>query len=174
VTSLEDFPIQWAGPLAVVTLPGEIDISNADQIRDTLLAVLNRDVTMLVVDMTGTTFCGCAGVSAVARAHQRATANRALVRVAIRTPVVRRVFAITGVDRLVSIFGSVGAATEGAAMAGAATAGPAAAPTAPALEPTAPALEPTAPAPEPTGPAPEPTADGAGPSELAVSGGGAG
>jgi anti-sigma B factor antagonist len=114
VTSLEDFPIQWAGPLAVVTLPGEIDISNADQIRDTLLAVLNRDITMLVVDMTGTTFCGCAGVSAVARAHQRATANRALVRVAIRAPVVRRVFAITGVDRLVSIFGSVDAATEGA------------------------------------------------------------
>jgi len=115
VTSLDNFPIQWADPLAVVTLPDEIDISNADQIRDTLLAVLNRDVTTLVVDMTRTTFCGCAGASAVARAHQRATANQAQVRVAITVPVVRRVFAITGVDRLVSIFDSVSAAMAGLA-----------------------------------------------------------
>ncbi|HEY5358917.1 MAG TPA: STAS domain-containing protein [Streptosporangiaceae bacterium] len=113
MTSLDNLPIQWAAPLAVVRLPGEVDICNADQIRDTLLAVLNRGITTLVVDMTGTTFCGCAGPSAVARACQRANANRAQVRVAIATPVVRRVFAITGVDRLVSIFDSVDAAVAG-------------------------------------------------------------
>jgi anti-sigma B factor antagonist len=117
VASLENFPIQWAGPLAVVTLPREIDIFNADEIKDTLLAILNGDVTTLVVDMTGTTFCGCAGASAVARAHQHATANRAQVRVASRAPGVRRVFAITGVDRLISLFDSVDAAVAGAAGA---------------------------------------------------------
>lgn len=117
MASLENFPIQWAGPLAVVTLPGEIDISNADEVRDTLLAVLNRGVTTLVVDMTGTTFCSCAGASAVARAHQRATASQARVCVATRVPIVRRVLTITGVHRLVSIFDSVDAAAAAAAAA---------------------------------------------------------
>jgi anti-sigma B factor antagonist len=123
VASLDNFPIKWAGPLAIVTLPAEIDISNADQIEDTLLAVLNRDVATLVIDMTRTTFCGCAGASAVARAHRRATANRAQVRVAARARIVHRIFAITGVDRLVPLYDSVDAAVS---------AGPAAAVRAPA------------------------------------------
>jgi anti-sigma B factor antagonist len=117
VASLDNFPIQWAGPLAVVTLPAEIDICNADQIEDTLLAVLNRDVATLVVDMTRTTFCSCAGASVMARAHRRAAANRAQVRVAARAPIVRRVFAITGVDRLVPIFETVDAAVAAPAAA---------------------------------------------------------
>jgi anti-sigma B factor antagonist len=199
VTSLDNLPIQWAAPLAVVRLPGEVDICNADQIRDTLLAVLNRGITTLVVDMTGTTFCGCAGTSAVARACQRATANRARVRVAIATPVVRRVFAITGVDRLVSIFESVDAAVGGRPTAPATTtrALPGMAP----LRPAAPAraraargarakataglaaraqatAAPVAATPAtaaPTEPAvtTAPGADGTGPAELAVRGGGA-
>jgi anti-sigma B factor antagonist len=111
VSSLENFPIQWAGPLAVVTMPREIDISNAEQVKDTLLAILNRGVTTLVVDMTATTFCGVAGVSAVARAHQRATVNGAQVRVAAQAPGVRRVLTITRVDRLISVFDSLQAAT---------------------------------------------------------------
>lgn len=121
MASLDNFPIKWAGPLAIVTLPAEIDISNADQIEDTLLAVLNRDVATLVIDMTMTTFCGCAGASAVARAHRRATANRAQVRVATRARIVHRIFAITGVDRLVPLYESVDAAVS----AGPALAGPA-------------------------------------------------
>ena len=77
VGSLENFPVRLTGPCAVVTLPAEIDIGNAGQITDTLLAVLNRGVTTLVADMTATTFCACAGASALARAHQRAAANQA-------------------------------------------------------------------------------------------------
>jgi anti-sigma B factor antagonist len=123
VASLDNFPVRWAGPLAVVTLPPEVDISNADDVRDTLLAVLNQDVAALVVDMTATTFCGCAGASAIARAQQRATANGAQVRVVTAAPVVRRVLALTGVDRLVGLFDSVAAAIAGPAKPDAADEG---------------------------------------------------
>jgi anti-sigma B factor antagonist len=113
MTSLENFPVLWAGPQAVVTLPREIDISNAGLISDTLLAVLNRGVSTLVADMTSTTFCACAGVGALARAQQRAAANDAGLRVATTTPIVLRVLALTGVDWVVPVFPTVADALAG-------------------------------------------------------------
>jgi anti-sigma B factor antagonist len=113
MTSLENLPVLWAGPQAVVTLPQEIDISNAGLVSDTLLAVLNRGVSALVADMTGTSFCACAGVSALARAQQRAAANQARLRVATTTPIVLRVLALTGADRLIPVFGTVADALAG-------------------------------------------------------------
>jgi anti-sigma B factor antagonist len=112
VASLDNFPVDWAHPVAVVTMPDEIDIANAEDIRDTLLAVLNQGVTTLIVDLTGTAFCGCAGASAFARAHQRARASSGQVRLVVRTPIVRRLLAITGVDRLMPVFDSLSAARD--------------------------------------------------------------
>lgn len=113
MASLENFPVRWAGPQAVVALPPEVDISNADLVSDTLLAVLNRGVGTLVADMTGTTFCACAGVAALMRAQQRAAANRAEIRVATATPIVLRVLTLTGVDRMVPVFATVADALAG-------------------------------------------------------------
>jgi anti-sigma B factor antagonist len=113
MTSLESFPVLWAGSQAVVTLPAEIDISNAGRVSDTLLAVLNRGAGTLVADMTGTTFCACAGVSALIRARQRAVASDAQLRVAVTTPIVLRLLAMTGLDRLVPVFGTVADALAG-------------------------------------------------------------
>jgi anti-sigma B factor antagonist len=121
MASLENLPVRWAGSRAVVALPPEVDISNADLVSDTLLAVLNRGVGTLVADMTGTSFCACAGVTALVRAQQRAAANRAEIRVAATTPVVLRVLALTGVDRMLPVFGTVG---DALADAGERTPGP--------------------------------------------------
>ena len=107
---LDNFPVDWAHPVAVVTMPDEIDIANAEDVRDTLLAVLNQGVSTLIVDMTGTTFCACAGASALARAHQRARATGGQVRVVARAPIVLQLLAITGVDHLMPVFDSLSAA----------------------------------------------------------------
>jgi anti-sigma B factor antagonist len=112
VASLDNFPVDWAHPVAVVTMPDEIDIANAEDVRDTLLAVLNRGITTLIVDLTGTTFCACAGAAAFARAHQRARASGAQVRLVARAPIVRRLLALTSVDHLMPVFDSLSAARE--------------------------------------------------------------
>jgi anti-anti-sigma factor len=113
VASLDNFPIEWAHPVAVVTMPDEIDIVNAEDIRDTLLAVLNQGITTLIIDLTGTSFCACAGASAFARAQLRAGASGGQVRLVTRTPIVLRLLALTGVDRLMPVFDSLGAARPG-------------------------------------------------------------
>jgi anti-anti-sigma factor len=107
MASLDNFPIAWTPVSAVVSLPAEIDISNAEDVRDTLLAVLNRGVSVLIVDMTGTTFCGCAGVSAITRAYLRARADGGQVRLAARAPIVRRLLALTGVAEIMPVSDTV-------------------------------------------------------------------
>jgi anti-sigma B factor antagonist len=100
----EPFPVAWLGRAAVITLPEEIDLTNADQVRDELLALLNRGPSVLIVDMAGTTFCDSAGINALVRAHKRATANDTEIRLVVGSPGVQRVLAITGIDRLITIY----------------------------------------------------------------------
>ena len=103
----------WIGQVAVVTLPGEIDVNNADLVREDLLSVLNQGALLLVADLSKTTFCDSAGVSALVHTFRRATATAGSMRLVVATPAVQRVLAITGVDRLVEVFPSVAASLAG-------------------------------------------------------------
>src|ERR1700730_4907756 len=77
------YPVQWTGRQAVVALPEHIDVSNAGQIREQLLSVINRGATALIADMTATISCDHAGADAVVRAHQRAVISGAELRLVV-------------------------------------------------------------------------------------------
>jgi len=106
----DTFPVRWAGGQAIVTLPEHIDVSNAGQIREQLLAVINRGATVLIADMTATLSCDHAGVDAVLRAYQRAVTSGTQLRLVMTARIVRRVLAINGLDRLIPIYPSLDAA----------------------------------------------------------------
>jgi anti-anti-sigma factor len=106
----EPFPVEWTGRLAIVAFPGHVDISNVGQLRDRLLAVINRGPAVLIVDMTATESCDHAAVEAIARACQRAAISGTQVKLVVSAPVVRRVLSIEGLDRLVPIYPSLKAA----------------------------------------------------------------
>jgi anti-anti-sigma factor len=106
----DQFPVQWMGQRAIVTFPGQVDVSNADQLRDRLLSVINRGAAVVVADMTGTLSCDHAAMDAIARAYQRATVSGTQLRLVVTAPVIRRVLGIEGLDRLVSIYPSLEAA----------------------------------------------------------------
>jgi anti-anti-sigma factor len=98
------FPVTWTGRRAIVSFPGQVDVSNVDQLRDRLLSVINRGATVLIADMTSTVSCDHAAVDAIARACQRAAASGTQLRLVVTAPLVRRVLSIEGLDRLVSIY----------------------------------------------------------------------
>jgi anti-sigma B factor antagonist len=99
------------GGRAVVTPPAEIDLNNAVELQDELDAALDRGITTLVVDMSGTTFCDSAGAAALVRAQTRATDMNADLRVVIiKESFVRRVFELNGVDQILPIYTSLDAA----------------------------------------------------------------
>ncbi len=110
-------PARWVGRQAVVTLPEHVDVSNAGQIREDLLSVINRGAKELIADMTATVSCDHAGAGAVVRAHKRAVVSGAELRLVVPAQIVSRVLSIAGVDRLVSIYPSLEAAMAASAPA---------------------------------------------------------
>jgi anti-anti-sigma factor len=110
----DSYPAQWTGGQAVVTLPEHIDVSNAGQIREQLLSIINRGATELVADMTATASCDHSGADAVARAYQRAAAAGTQLRLVVPAPIVRRVLSINGLDRLIPVYPSLEAAAAAA------------------------------------------------------------
>lgn len=102
--------VQWAGQTAVVKLPQHVDNSNADQVREQLLWVINRGAIMLIADMTATLSCDYSGADAVARAYRRAVASGIELRLAVTAGIVRRTLHLNGLHRLVSMYPTVQAA----------------------------------------------------------------
>jgi anti-sigma B factor antagonist len=106
----ERFPVAWSDRTAVVAAAGEIDLTNAEGLRDALLAALNDGAAELVADLTLTTFLDSAGVTALVKASRRAVATGANFRLAVTAAPVLRVLSLVGIDRLIEIHPSVTAA----------------------------------------------------------------
>jgi anti-anti-sigma factor len=107
VVSEDRFPVTWSGRTAVVTAAGEVDLTNAEGLRDALLSALNSGALGLVVDLTATTFIDSAGVTALVRASRRASATEATVRLAVTATPVLRVLNLVGIDQLLDVHPSV-------------------------------------------------------------------
>jgi anti-sigma B factor antagonist len=103
----EDCKLWRAGPHAILTLPAEIDLANADQVREALLAAIGHD-PVLIADMSRTTFCDSAGVQAVITANRLAAATGTEFRL-VATAVLR-IFTVIGADQLISIYPTLEAA----------------------------------------------------------------
>jgi anti-anti-sigma factor len=105
--SAAGFPFKMLGGVLVVTTPAEIDITAADQLQAILFDWRVLGHTTVVVDMTGTQCCDPAGIFELALAHQRAqTVGGGLRLVIPAASAVRRVFTMTGLDRLVPCYAS--------------------------------------------------------------------
>jgi anti-anti-sigma factor len=96
--------------LAVVTLPGEIDTGNDGQVQDTLTRALDDGTAVLVADASGTTFCGCSGVTALLLTHHRAAAAGAQLRVVVASPSMRRILELTAADQVLNTYPTLAAA----------------------------------------------------------------
>src|SRR5215470_15568854 len=90
----------------VVTAPEEIDVTTAYRLRAALTAAVRGRATV-VVDMTRTYACDTAGLHVLVRAHRRALAHGGELRLVIPSPGVRKLFAITGLDRVIRYFASL-------------------------------------------------------------------
>jgi anti-sigma B factor antagonist len=104
------FPVTTAGGVPVVGTPEEIDITNASQFREALLAAAGRGAGIIVVDLSRTQFCDSAGLYALVAAHKRARADGGEIRLVTSGPNVLRIFAITGLDRVISCHSDLGRA----------------------------------------------------------------
>ena len=66
----------------VVALPESIDICNAARVTEELTSAVSRG-SVVIINMSASTFCDCAGAHAIVRAHKRAADNGAEVRLVV-------------------------------------------------------------------------------------------
>ena len=94
-------------PAVVVALPAEIDMANASQVGEQLDAALTPTVSIVIADMTATTFCDSSGISMLVRARNRAIATRTELRLVVSFTSVRRTLTLAGVDDLLPVHPSL-------------------------------------------------------------------
>lgn len=101
------FPVEIVKGMPVVAAPEDIDITNAGALRAALLNAAANGHDRLVVDMTRTQFCDSSGLHTLIAAHKRAETEGREVLLVIPSTTVLRVFALTGMDRVIPNFTSL-------------------------------------------------------------------
>jgi anti-sigma B factor antagonist len=94
-------PYEVVNGVPVVAAPEEIDITNAPALRSALQEAAADGHGTLVLDMTQTRFCDSSGIHTLLAVHRRAQADDGELLLVIPNPAALRIFAITGVDRVI-------------------------------------------------------------------------
>jgi anti-sigma B factor antagonist len=99
--------VLWSGRHAVVTMPTEMDITNASGVGDLLAAVAAESPEVITADMTTTLFWDSSGVSALARAHELAATSSSELRLALGDSPAARIIQLIGLDQIVPVYRDV-------------------------------------------------------------------
>ena len=96
----------------VLALTGEVDIANTQQVRDAALKLIAGGAKNLAVDLSATEYLDSAGLGTLVGLLKRIKERGGRMAVAAPQPVVRRLFEITGLNRVLPVCDDVGAALK--------------------------------------------------------------
>ena len=98
---------------AVIAVEGEVDVAVAPRLREALIASAVEGHQRVVVDLTATEFLDSNGLGALVAGLKRIRAHGGDMRVVCTSPRVCRVFEITSLDKVLSLYDTVdGACTS--------------------------------------------------------------
>lgn len=103
-----------SGPHAVLAVWGEVDAYTAPRMREKILVLVGEGADRLVVDLTRVTFMDSSGLGTLVAAKKRLhSSDKSLCLVlGPDQDMLRRLFDITGLDRVLPIHDSVDAAID--------------------------------------------------------------
>jgi anti-sigma B factor antagonist len=105
------FEITTTDRYAVVAVTGEIDISSAPRMRETIESVVEGGPPQLIVDLGGVEFMDSSGLNTLIAAVRHMGPES--LRVVATHPHIRRIFSITGTDKVIPVFDSLDEAIQG-------------------------------------------------------------
>jgi len=91
------------GPLATLTLTGEIDLASAHLLVDTIDDVIERGATTVMLDFAGVTFINSTGLGAMVAATKRLRADGGDLVLRNFRGIPASALATTGLDRFFSV-----------------------------------------------------------------------
>lgn len=95
------------GSCVVVDLVGEVDLANGDYVERQLCSVFASRPAGVVIDLSGTEFCGSRGVRALLRAEECAREAQAILSLAAPGETLHKMLRIAEVDTVVPVHVSV-------------------------------------------------------------------
>jgi anti-sigma B factor antagonist len=91
------------GDRAVIALTGEVDLYTAPELKHELIRLIDGGATTVVVDLTDTTFIDSTTLGVLVSGLKRVRPKGGAVPLVIRDRNIRKVFEITGLDRVFPI-----------------------------------------------------------------------
>lgn len=87
----------------VVKLSGDLDIATTPALRERLTALLHPGMRLLVLDLSGVSFCDAAGLAVLIGTKRRAASLGIILRLAAPGAQVTKILRFTGLDRTFTI-----------------------------------------------------------------------
>lgn len=98
-----DIGVTCADGIAVITVTGELDLSNSSWLYECLHDAIDAGVLEVVLDVEHLTYMDSTGLSVVLGAHKRIRATGGTIEILAPTPNVARLFAVTGLAPFLTI-----------------------------------------------------------------------
>jgi anti-anti-sigma factor len=97
-----------SGPACTLAvLVGALDIATIPALRERLLSVLGSAARLLIIDLSGVSFCDVAGLSMLVDTQRHASGRAVTVRLAAPRPQMAKLLRTTGLDRNLMICATV-------------------------------------------------------------------
>ncbi len=96
----------------VLTLSGEVDVSNVAEVREAALKLVSDDTKRLIVDLSGVTYIDSSGLGMLVGVLKRLRESGGGLAIAGATARVRRLFEITGLEQIFSLYDDMAAALK--------------------------------------------------------------
>jgi anti-sigma B factor antagonist len=102
------FTVHPNGHGVVLRVGGEVDLSTSPQLHAKLVDLVEvGEAGSVVVDLTPVAFMDSTGLSVLLAAHKRARADGGSIRLVCPEGPVLRVLRLTGMDKVLSVYGSL-------------------------------------------------------------------
>jgi len=95
---------QLSDHVYVISLAGEVDLYTAPEFKQQLLEVIGEDATHVVVDFSDTTFIDSTTLGVLVGGVKRLRTNGGQISLVSSDRNISKIFEITGLDRVFSIF----------------------------------------------------------------------
>jgi anti-sigma B factor antagonist len=95
------------GGVLRIAVSGEVDVATAPLLRERLYQAIDRSTGPVVVDLLAVTFIDSTALGVLIGARERSEANGSVLRLVLKEARLMKIFEITGLTELFSMFPSV-------------------------------------------------------------------
>jgi anti-sigma B factor antagonist len=98
---------------AILAVSGEVDVATVPRLREQLHGLVAQGSNRIIVDLDGVDFLDSTGLGVLVGALKRVRSNDGELSLVCTQPRIRKVFEVTGLTKVFSLFDSVDEAVAG-------------------------------------------------------------